>query len=46
MPDNYVRLKDANPRVNPGWMSQGDWEKAVANTNGDLNKKVRISIPR
>jgi hypothetical protein len=42
----YVRLKDANPAVNPGWMSQEQWDAEVAKTPKDLNRKVRIEINR
>jgi len=41
----YVRLKDANPAVNPGWMSREDWDKEVAKNPRDLNRKVKIDIP-
>ena len=41
----YVRLNDANPAVNPGWMTQEPWEKEVAKNPKDLNRKVRIVVP-
>jgi hypothetical protein len=40
----FVRLKDADPRVNPGWMTQEEWNKEVAKNPKDLSRRVRITI--
>lgn len=47
----YVRLKEANPAVNPGWMTQAEWEaeveKSPKNDPRDprgVNRLVRITV--
>ena len=44
MSEHYVRLMDANPAVNPGWMSQEEWDKEVAKNPKDLNRRVKIKM--
>ena len=44
MSDHYVRLKDANPAVNTGWMSQEEWDREVAKNPKDLNRRVKIKM--
>lgn len=44
MSEHYVRLKDANPAINPGWMSQEEWDNEVAKNPKDLNRLVKIRI--
>lgn len=39
-----VRLKDANPTVNPGWMTPEQWDKEVRKNPKDLNRKVKIIV--
>jgi len=41
----YVRLKDANPAVNPGWMAPEQWAAEVAKNPRDMNRKVKITVP-
>ena len=41
----YVRLKDADPDVNPGWMDPADFAAEVAKDPRDLNRKVKIIVP-
>lgn len=41
----YVRLRDANPAVNPGWMSQVQYDTEVAKTPKDLERRVKINYP-
>jgi hypothetical protein len=38
-----VRLRDANPKINPGWMTQEAWDAEVAK-NPKLDRLVRIDI--
>ncbi len=40
----YVRLRDANPAVNPGWMDEQDWLKEVEKTPKDLDRLIRVTI--
>jgi hypothetical protein len=40
----YVRLKDCDPEVNPGWMDPEVFAAEVAKTPKDLNRRVKINI--
>jgi len=39
-----VRLRDANPTINPGWMALDRWLAEVAKAHGDLDRLVRTDI--
>ena len=39
-----VRLRDANPIINPGYMTQEQWNAEVAKTPKNLDRLVRITI--
>jgi hypothetical protein len=41
----YVRLRDANPAVNPGWMPQELYDAEVAKNPKDLERRVKINYP-
>lgn len=41
---HYVSLKDANPSVNPGWMTEEQWLEEVRKNPKDLKRCVKIEI--
>ena len=46
MSASYVRLKDANPAVNPGWMTKEEWDDEVAKNPKDLNRRVKVKVSK
>ena len=45
MTTKYVRLKDCDPAVNPGWMEPEQYAAEVAKDSKNLERRVRLTVP-